>query len=135
MILLNILKKKKELKKLLVEKEYNKKLMSLKAAIKFLKKQKKFKNMTKNKKGKYLRINYLNFQPKNDYVSYTINVNTTATNTIINVTDIKGNVLISLSSGLVNLTSRQKKQQPLASKLEKIDPMADSPFVKSLSKK
>ena len=66
------------------------------------------------KKDRFSRIIDLNFQPENDYVNYTINVNTTVTNTIINVTDIKGNVLISLSSGLVNLTSRQKKQQPLA---------------------
>ena len=103
MILLNILKKKKELKNLIREKEYKNRLLNFNNKLKKLKKIKKFNEI------KLLSNNGLN-----EYVNYIINVNVTLTNTIVSVTDIKGNVLISLSAGSVNLSDRQKRQQPLA---------------------
>lgn len=51
---------------------------------------------------------------KENIISYIININLSPTNTIISVTDIKGNPKISLSAGLINLTKRQKKTQPMA---------------------
>jgi small subunit ribosomal protein S11 len=51
---------------------------------------------------------------KENVISYIININLSPTNTIISVTDIKGNPKISLSAGLINLTKRQKKTQPMA---------------------
>ena len=47
-------------------------------------------------------------------VSYIINVVLSPTNTVVNITDINGNVLISISAGLANLTKFQKKSQPTA---------------------
>ena len=47
-------------------------------------------------------------------IKYIINVVLSSTNTIVNVTDIKGNVIISMSAGSVNLRKFQKKSQPLA---------------------
>ena len=47
-------------------------------------------------------------------INYIININLSLTNTLICVTDTKGRILLSFSSGLVNLTKRQKKSQPLA---------------------
>ena len=105
MILLNILKKKKELRRkdLFIEKEYKNQLLSFSHELNRFKSIKQY-NTTQLSTPKLT----------NDYVSYIININITLTNTILNVTDIKGNVLISMSSGSVNLISRQKKQQPLA---------------------
>jgi ribosomal protein S11 len=51
---------------------------------------------------------------KESLISYIININLSPTNTIISVTDIKGNPKIALSAGLINLTKRQKKTQPMA---------------------
>lgn len=47
-------------------------------------------------------------------INYIINVTLSQTNTIVNVTDVAGNPKISISAGLVNLTKRQKKKQPMA---------------------
>lgn len=47
-------------------------------------------------------------------IRYIINVILSPTNTIINVTDISGKVIISISAGLINLTKFQKKTQPYA---------------------
>lgn len=47
-------------------------------------------------------------------INYIIKICLTQTNTIISVTDVFGNKIITLSSGSVGLTKRQKKQQPLA---------------------
>ena len=105
MILLNILKKKKELRRkdLIIEKEYKNQLSVFSNKLKNLKSTKEYNN-----------IRPLTSKPSDCYVTYIINLNITLTNTILNVTDLKGNVLISMSSGSVNLSSRQKKQQPLA---------------------
>ena len=46
--------------------------------------------------------------------NYIINIHTSQTNTLVSVTDIKGKVIISLSSGSLKLKKKQKKTQPLA---------------------
>ena len=46
--------------------------------------------------------------------NYIINIQTSQTNTLISVTDIKGKTIISLSSGSLKLKKKQKKTQPLA---------------------
>lgn len=115
MILLNILKKKKIVKNLLVAKEYKSRLLSFNNKLKGLKTNKNFDIIhTQNSISDKIYKNILSRKTSNDYINYIINVNLTPTNTIINVTDIKGNVMFSISSGSINLTSRQKKQQPLA---------------------
>ena len=47
-------------------------------------------------------------------VNYIINVVVSPTNTLINVADVKGNVIITASSGLIKLTKFQKRAQPSA---------------------
>ena len=47
-------------------------------------------------------------------VNYIINVVVSPTNTLINVADVKGNVVITASSGLIKLTKFQKRAQPSA---------------------
>ena len=51
---------------------------------------------------------------KQSSVSYIINITLTSTNTLVTVTDIKGNVLISTSSGVTKSTKFQKRSQPTA---------------------
>jgi len=46
--------------------------------------------------------------------NYIISIHTSQTNTLVSVTDIKGKVIISLSSGSLKLKKKQKKTQPLA---------------------
>ncbi len=71
--------------------------------IKLLKKSKE--NLLKNQKCFFIKQNN---------VSYIINITLTSTNTLVTVTDIKGNVLISTSSGAMRLTKFQKRVQPNA---------------------
>lgn len=49
-----------------------------------------------------------------EIINYVIHVNLSLTNTYVSVTDVKGSLLISLSSGSVGLKKRQKRTQPLA---------------------
>ena len=51
---------------------------------------------------------------KQNLVRYIIHVNLTRTNTLISITDIKGNVKLFNSSGQVNLRGKQKTKQPVA---------------------
>lgn len=51
---------------------------------------------------------------KQNMVSYIINIILTPANTVVNITDINGNVIISISAGLIKLTKFQKKSQPTA---------------------
>lgn len=53
-------------------------------------------------------------QLNSDLVVYVINVVLSKTNTFVNVVDMKGNVLVSISAGSLNLTKFQKKAQPTA---------------------
>lgn len=113
MILLNILKKKQLLRNLIIEKKYKTRLLDFNNELKTLKKIRDFKGFDTNLVVKEKHTIGLK-KPLNDYIGYVVNINVTLTNTIISVTNIKGDVLISMSSGNVNLTSKQKKQQPLA---------------------
>ena len=58
------------------------------------------------------RLSSNNF--KQNLIVYVININLTNTNTLVSVTDIKGNVKIFYSSGQVNLKGKQKTKQPAA---------------------
>ena len=51
---------------------------------------------------------------KQSLVRYIVHINLTSTNTLVSVTDIKGNVKLSYSSGQVNLRGKQKTKQPAA---------------------
>nr|YP_010242145.1 ribosomal protein S11 [Minutocellus polymorphus]QTI83146.1 ribosomal protein S11 [Minutocellus polymorphus] len=51
---------------------------------------------------------------KQNLVSYIVHINLTSTNTLVSVTDIKGNVKLFYSSGQVNLKGKQKTKQPAA---------------------
>jgi ribosomal protein S11 len=51
---------------------------------------------------------------KQNVISYIINIVLSPTNTIVNVTDVDKNVIISISAGAINLTKFQKKSQPMA---------------------
>lgn len=53
-------------------------------------------------------------KPNQNLILYIVNVILSPTNTFVNVVDLKGNVLISISAGSLNLTKFQKKTQPLA---------------------
>lgn len=64
-------------------------------------------NKTKNKKS-----SAENF--RQNLIVYIININLTSTNTLVSITDIKGNVKIFYSSGQVNLKGKQKTKQPAA---------------------
>lgn len=123
MILSNILSLKSSKKKTLFLVLYINKLLKF---LKFLNKihsskylATTFLNTTKNatylkfKQNKntiFLKPNYL----KENLVTYIINVNLSPTNTLVNITDVNGNPKISFSAGLVKLTKKQKKIQPMA---------------------
>jgi ribosomal protein S11 len=85
--------------------------------IKFLNLQKtsreKSKKMFNNIK-KFTITNKKISSVKQNVISYIINIVLSPTNTIVNVTDINGNVIVSISAGLINLTKFQKKSQPMA---------------------
>ena len=51
---------------------------------------------------------------RQNLIAYIVTINLTNTNTIISVTDIKGNVKMFYSSGQVNLKGKQKTKQPAA---------------------
>ena len=47
-------------------------------------------------------------------INYIINVNLSLTNTLINVSDVKGNSKTFYSAGMLHLKSKQKTKQPIA---------------------
>lgn len=81
-----------------------------------------FKNSTKKELLNKKNVNMFTFSNpkphlksvKRNIISYVINIILTPTNTIVNITDIRGNVIISISAGLIKLTKFQKKSQPNA---------------------
>lgn len=80
--------------------------------------KKKLKKLSDNVKTQNVK-NFTSFNQKfvsvkQNVISYIINVVLSHTNTIVNVTDVNGNVIISISAGLINLTKFQKKSQPMA---------------------
>ena len=51
---------------------------------------------------------------KQNLINYIIKINSTKTNTFLNITDNRGNLKLSFSSGLLGLKKRQKVMQPNA---------------------
>lgn len=51
---------------------------------------------------------------KQNLIKYIINIHFSNTNTLVNVTDVKGNPIILLTSGLIKLKGKEKKTQPIA---------------------
>ena len=47
-------------------------------------------------------------------INYILNIKVSKTNTLINLSNIKGDPLLSFSGGSINLKKKQKKLQPLA---------------------
>jgi len=78
-----------------------------------LKKIKKTNIRLQVKKKFLLKHNNLKQSNKN-LIVYVINVVLSSTNSLVNVVDLEGNVLISISAGSLNLTKFQKKTQPMA---------------------
>lgn len=127
MILSSILKKQKEQYNTLnLIRSYINELYKLLNMLIYVKSPKFLVNTIKNSNLKklYARFWYNNTinkvltisetKVKENVISYIININLSPTNTIVSVTDIKGNPKISLSAGLIKLTKRQKKTQPMA---------------------
>ena len=76
-----------------------------------------FLNNLKGSKNFFFLNNFLkapNKKVKQNLINYVINVILSPTNTVVNVTDVQGNVIISISAGAINLTKFQKKAQPMA---------------------
>lgn len=102
MFLLQILKKK-SLYKYLKELNYTIKL------IKNLKEEENSKQFTKALKLTNQKINI--FDNNHLSVRFIINIIKKKKNTIINITDIKGNLKVSYTAGVVDLTGKQKKKK------------------------
>jgi hypothetical protein len=83
--------------------KYIKKLMSIYIIFKFSKNL-NFVNINENIKK----------NAKQNLIKYIINIHFSNTNTLVNVTDIKGNPIILLTSGLIKLKGKEKKTQPIA---------------------
>ena len=78
---------------------------------------KSFNMIKKNKNFKNLNIikNFVNLNKiKQNPFTYIITLTISQTNTLLNLSDTNGKMIISLSSGSINLKKRQKKLQPLA---------------------
>jgi len=68
---------------------------------------------------KYKVINKIQSELQNNTnlqnpINYILNIKVSKTNTLLNLSDIKGNPLLSFSGGSINLKKKQKKLQPLA---------------------
>ena len=78
---------------------------------------KNYKSSEKSKKHFFKSIEgrkTLSTQYRNDkLISYIIIIKMSLTNTLINLMDIKGNLVISLSAGQINLKGKQKRKQPM----------------------
>lgn len=48
----------------------------------------------------------------NKLINYILIINSSLTNTVVNLTDTKGKLIISLSAGQLNLKGKQKRKQP-----------------------
>ena len=114
MFLLQIINNKKltdkiNLFQILKHKDYIKNLKNKVFLLKKLKEQKNHKNLRH-----ILTKNYKDSNIKQDLIMYVINVTLTNKNSIIYVTDIKGNLKTSYSTSSLNITGKQKTTQPTA---------------------
>lgn len=117
MISSNILKTFSVQNKKLAVVKYN--IKTLKILTNRMKDSKQISKITKVKLFKNInpalnKSKLLNKTSKQNLISYIINVNLSLTNTLINITDSKGNTKKSFSAGHVKLTKTQKRLQPLA---------------------
>ena len=67
-----------------------------------IKHAKLIKSLKNSKKSFFKTEN--NLFIKQNTISYIINITLTSTNTLVTVNDIKGNTLVSVSAGMINLT-------------------------------
>ena len=71
-----------------------------------------------NSYSKFMSVKSVNFNnsslERKNSIRYIININLSPTNTLVNVSHVNGNSIISLSAGCADLTKRQKKVQPMA---------------------
>jgi len=98
--ILNTIKNQKNIKRL--QTSLTNQILQEKTALQYYRKNKSFtlKNTTR--------------LSKQNIIVYVININLTRTNTLITITDIKGNVKLFYSAGQVNLKGKQKTKQPTA---------------------
>lgn len=108
MFLLKIVKKNLYISNNIKLKNYLNKLKHKIILLKIVKEKTNLKNLQSiiNAKKKSLI--------KQDLITYIFNIRLSKTNTIITITDVKGNLILNYSSGLINLKGKQKKKQPLA---------------------
>ena len=74
-------------------------------------------DVKKNKKYKLINTIQNNLQDNSNLqnpINYILNIKVSKTNTLINLSNIKGDPLLSFSGGSINLKKKQKKLQPLA---------------------
>ena len=117
MILSKILSKKLVYKTILSKKFYKRSLENLKLDLETLSSQKLLSKFSNNRKAEVLGSKIISnkiLTKTSPIIDYIININLSLTNTLVCVTNTDGKVLLSFSSGLVNLTKRQKKTQPMA---------------------
>ena len=76
--------------------------------------EKTLKNLTAVKKVSKLQTKPKKSQVLENSINYVLNITFSSTNTLINLSNIKGQTLIFLSSGYINLKKKQKKTQPIA---------------------
>ena len=66
----------------------------------------------KTKINHFIRYIYVSFYQNQKLINYIININQSETNTLINLSDIKGNPKIFYSAGMLNLQRKEKIRQP-----------------------
>lgn len=74
-------------------------------------------NIKRDKKYKLINKIQSNLQNNNSLqnpINYILNVKVSKTNTLLNLSNIKGDPLLSFSGGSINLKKKQKRLQPLA---------------------
>lgn len=76
--------------------------------------KKTLKNLKSIKSITKLQSNEKKSQVLENSVNYVLNITFSSTNTLLNLANIKGQTLIFLSSGYINLKKKQKKTQPSA---------------------
>lgn len=72
------------------------------------------KNYKLIRKNLQLKSKKFDLGIKQNLIKYIINIRFSETNTLVNITDIKGNPKVTFSSGIVHLKGKQKKHQPTA---------------------
>lgn len=108
MFLLKIIKNPSYLSNNLKLKNYLNKLKNKIILLKILKEKNNLKNL------QFLINSKKTILIKQDLITHIFTIYLSKTNTIITITNVKGNLILNYSSGLINLKGKQKKKQPLA---------------------